>query len=243
MDLREYIEEHDSTEEIFDYLFDCNEWYYFINSNNVPLQKDFEDKGESIVVFIDKNKLKDYVKNMDDNNMVVMRPRPALKQIIELIKDFSLVGILVNNFYYLSKSDLKWAYNEYSYIYYKKVLAQLNNIEDSKMRNFQYMRGFFMLPYVYIWGDEEFVNTINNPINTEENETLGFVFDSIKTAKKYKEESEIETLNPKDLIKYDTSQLIYKFFDGIVDSIVINGRLTVPYNDFKKMELMFLTVE
>lgn len=92
-------------------------------------------------------------------------------------------------------------------------------------------------------GDGEFLNNITNPAEvTQQEEVLGFVFDSKDTAEEYFKNIGVE-IGPDELYPYDTSQLISPAFEDMVDAIVINGELQVPYEEFAKLELAFTIVD
>jgi hypothetical protein len=105
------------------------------------------------------------------------------------------------------------------------------------------MRGFFMLPQIFIWGNGQCIKVITNPADANhEEEVLGLVFDSKDTAEEYLRNIGFDDLDCNELYQYDTSQLISTVFEDRVDNILINGQFQVPYDEFAKLELAFTTV-
>lgn len=252
MSLQEYVDTCSSMREIFYYLFDASEWIHFSdNQDNYPQVQTYK-KGvfakpkKCFVVFVEDDGLLEYSKKVAGKNLILTRPKPALSYFIKMMDTFNVEGLLINNFYFIEKEEFKKAREVYIYDYYQVAVGSLDEIEDEEMRDFQYMRAFFMLPEVYILrlkGHDGSVLVMKNkmPGGGTGNDTA-FVFDTYETAAKYIAENKMNGLDI-DIAVFSTDKFISNEFNKNLQYIMVNGTRRVPFEEFRELEQMILIVE
>lgn len=252
MSLQEYVDTCSSMREIFYYLFDASEWIHFSdNQDNYPQVQTykkgvFEKPKKCFVVFVEDDGLLEYSKKVAGKNFILTRPKPALSYFIKMMDLFDVEGILVNNFYFIEKAEFKKAREVYIYDYYQVAVGSLDEIEDEEMRDFQYMRAFFMLPEVYILrlkGHDGSVLAMKNKLpDGERGNDTAFVFDTYETAQEYIARNKMNGLDI-DISSFSTDLFISEEFNEKLQYIMVNGNHRVSFEEFKELEQMFLIVE
>jgi hypothetical protein len=111
VNLKEYVKQRHSPDEIWDYLFDTSEWYYFMDpQNNTPQSVIDNGSHHCLALFVGKEEVKAYAEHRKSGDLIVMRPRPGLKRLCELLDQYQLDGAMIDNFYYVAKDSIISAY-------------------------------------------------------------------------------------------------------------------------------------
>ncbi|MDP4268050.1 MAG: hypothetical protein Q8880_11515 [Bacteroidota bacterium] len=252
MSFQDYLSTHNSMQEIFNYLFDSSEWIHFSDSTDNSPQIQTYKRGilsktqKCFVVFIEKEGLKEYSSKINFKNMILTRPKPAITYFLQAMEKLSVEGVLINNFFFIEKEELKKSLETYIYDYYKLVMQSLNRIEDRRMQTFQYMRAFFMLPKVYILrfkGHNNSILVIKNKLeNGEMGNDTAFIFDSSDSAQKYVNDNKMDEIDI-DIVSFSTDKFISAELNVNIQYIMVNGLQWIPYDEFVKLERVFLTVQ
>jgi hypothetical protein len=255
MTLAEYMETHNELKQLFFYMLDAQEWVYLSdNEEQTPVVTDYK-KGllskakPSFVVYVDKQGLREYATSIQYTNLIVMRPKPALKYLLDQLDAGGVEGVWFNRCLFVTVEEIRKAYDEYLFDYYVMVRSMLHHIEDLEMQSFQYLRALFSLPRLYILkvrdgaSAEPGLLMLKTATDGGTPQNTAFLFDFRETAERYLQEMRMVSLEFVEIAEVETDHLISDDFKGLKGLVRINGAATIKLRDLEKLERKIVAVE